>query len=99
MKTKLLVLLTFVIASVWLAAQTLPSQSQIPISVSVTGFVANPGVYQMSALNRLSDALERTRNPKIKTEPAMLLNPMQKQAAEQDSLYDNLQALRSVKLT
>lgn len=99
MKTKLLVLLAFVIASVWLAAQTLPSQSQIPISVSVTGFVANPGVYQMSALNRLSDALERTGGMRTKTDPAMLLNPMQKQAAEQDSLYDNFQALRSVKLT
>ncbi|MDP2173092.1 MAG: SLBB domain-containing protein [Candidatus Cloacimonadaceae bacterium] len=99
MKTKLLILLAFALLGAWMAAQTLPIQAQIPISVSVTGFVANPGVYQMSALNRLSDAIERTRNPKTKTNQAQFINPLQKQLAEQDSLYDNFQALRSVKIT
>lgn len=98
MKTKLLTLLLAFLA-LSLIAQTLPTPNVLPISVSVTGFVPKPGVYQMTALSRLSDALEISRMQVKEQIRPELMTPLQKLAAEQDSLYLNFQALRNVTLT
>lgn len=97
MKTKLLTLLLAFLA-ISLLAQTLPTPNVLPISVSITGFVPKPGVYQLTVLSRLSDALEISRMHMREQKQTELLTPLQKLAAEQDSLYANYQALRNVTL-
>ncbi len=56
MKNRLL-LIIFLSVTI-LSALEIPAQEEaIPISVSLTGYVENPGVYQITPLNRLSDLL------------------------------------------
>ncbi len=57
MKIKLLAFL-LLLSTAWLAAVDIPQNTNIPpISVSLTGYVEHPGVYQLTPLNRLSDIL------------------------------------------
>lgn len=98
MKTELILLLALLIA-LPLAAQNFPSQTVVPISVSVTGFVPNPGVYQLTQFSRLSDAIEAASGTKKQLDPLAQLTPAQIQEVELDSLYIHFQALRDVKLT
>lgn len=98
MKTKLIFAL-LVLGTLCLGAQVNPLTPGVSyISVSVTGFVANPGVFQMAPVNRLSDALERTANPAAEATAMEFLTPQQLKQAEQDSLYLNFQGLRQVRL-
>ena len=86
MKTKLIFAL-LVLGTLCLGAQVNPLTPGVSyISVSVTGFVANPGVFQMAPVNRLSDALERTANPAAEATAMEFLTPQQLKQAEQDSL-------------
>lgn len=98
MKTELLLLIALLIA-LPLAAQTIPSQAIAPISVSVTGFVPNPGVYHLTQLYRLSDAIDIATGVGKSIDQLTKPTPAQTKDAQLDSLYANFQALRSVKLT
>lgn len=101
MKTKLLAIL-MVALCVSLGAQYLSSSTQLPISVSVTGFVPNPGVYQMLPVSRLSDAVERSGKSTPETTPvtglAEVLTPFEQELVQKDSLYYHFQGLRRVRL-
>ncbi len=60
MKTKsigLLLLILAIFASMY-AIEMSQMPTTIPIGVSITGYVSKPGVYRLSTMNRLSDALE-----------------------------------------
>ena len=98
MKNKVLILL-FLSLAIALAAQYPSSTAMMPINVSVTGFVANPGVYQLSVFSRLSDALELSRGKLPKPDNPLLLTPLEQKAADEDSLYTHHQGLREVRLT
>ncbi len=110
MKTKLLLLL-ILCASCLMAIEIPTTESVIPISVSLTGFVENPGVYQLSPLNRLSDllqmeqmmsleAMQKLRLPETKDLEPKLLTPKISLAKEDEPKpdYKKMQALRSVQL-
>ncbi len=56
MKSRFLLILLMSL-SLLSALNPTPTGDIIPISVSLTGFVENPGVYQMTPVNRLSDLL------------------------------------------
>ncbi|HOE55122.1 MAG TPA: hypothetical protein PLU05_06810, partial [Candidatus Cloacimonas acidaminovorans] len=56
MKSRFLLILLMSL-SLLSALTPTPTGDIIPISVSLTGFVENPGVYQMTPVNRLSDLL------------------------------------------
>ncbi len=110
MKTKLLLLLLLVMAS--LSALDLPPTTTVPpISVSLTGYVRFPGVYQLSPLNRLSDliameaAISREElkdvplpeKPELK--PQQLLAPeFSEQELPLNADLARMQAMRSVRL-
>jgi len=95
-RLSLLVLLCF---AVFLSAQVnIPSNSQVFISVNVTGFVANPGAYQLTPLNRVSDAIALAKGLTQVPISSTLASPQELKQAEQDSLFANYQGLRSVKL-
>ncbi len=98
MKTKLFLLLLLVLAMP-LVAQIGTTQAVIPISVSVTGFVPKPGVYQLTQFSRLSDAIDAASGERKQFDPLEQLSPAQIQEVETDSLYTNFQALRDVKLS
>jgi protein involved in polysaccharide export with SLBB domain len=95
--------LVLILLCATLGAQFAPTATQLPISVSVTGFVPKPGVYQMTVVSRLTDALERSQNAApVTTTTAMLpeeLTPYQQEQAQQDSLYHYYQGLRRVRLS
>lgn len=91
----------------------LPVPTTVPtISVSITGFVENPGVYQLSPVNRLSDLLTLNKGLAYQAPPMLpvsqepvVLDPQQKMAPVQSMPepdakpdYAKLQALRSVQL-
>ena len=58
MKNKLLLVALLILTCV-LSAQNIPQLSgQVLISVNVTGFVANPGTYQLTPLARIYDAVK-----------------------------------------
>lgn len=98
MKTKLLLAILLCLALGLGAQITVPAPSQNFISVSVTGFVANPGSYQLTPLNRISDALTLARSLPREPVAAEFLTPQLAQEAAQDSLFANFQGLRSIKL-
>lgn len=92
-----------------LTAIELPVNPSVPmISVSLTGFVENPGVYQLSPINRLSDLLvldqamsiKNLTTPEIPVEQTkLLLSPNEAIAPPDDGIdYKALQALRSVQI-
>jgi protein involved in polysaccharide export with SLBB domain len=63
MRIKLLLLLTVILSAVVLQVYAVDISSQnlqnvVPVSVSVTGDVARPGIYTLTAMNRLSEALD-----------------------------------------
>lgn len=98
MKNKLILVLMLALAC-FLSAQTLPqSLVQTYISVNVTGFVANPGTYQLSSVSRISDAIRMagTSQTASQAQPSLDFHKLQK--AARDSLYENFQGLRSVML-
>jgi protein involved in polysaccharide export with SLBB domain len=83
----------------------------VPISVSLSGYVKHPGVYQLSPTNRLSDllamemALDKQDIPATviqeadKPSPQQLLAPVQPSEEQSTALdFYKLQALRSIKL-
>lgn len=99
MKNKLFFILAFLCLWSLLAAQTNPAlNSRIYISVNVTGFVANPGTYQMTPLNRVADAIKISGGTLPKTTIIEEPESIQAVKAIQDSLLQNNQALRSVEL-
>jgi len=59
MKTKLTIGLIFLLLALCFAlpALEITTQDMIPVSVSVTGDVQNPGIYTLSNLNRVTEAL------------------------------------------
>lgn len=98
MKTRLL-LAALLCLALWLSAQQTPLQpAQGLISVSVTGFVAKPGSYQVSPLTRLADALSLAQSVPAEPLAPEMLTPRLQEAAARDSLREQYQALRSVKL-
>lgn len=98
MKTKLLVLLLLCL-SLPMMAQISQSTAMLPINVSVTGFVAEPGVYQLTIFSRLSDAISLSRGLLPKIDNPLSITPMQQKQLDADSLYTNFQGLRQVRLT
>ncbi len=98
MKTKLIIAITLVFACA-LGAQTLPQQGmQTFISVNVTGFVANPGTYQVTSLSRVSDAIRLAGISQTTPQAQPTLDFQKLQMAARDSLFQNYQGLRRVKL-
>lgn len=61
MKTKLHLILFVLLLALVLQVQALeiPEQDFIPVSVSVTGDVNRPGIYTLTTMNRLSEAMAR----------------------------------------
>ena len=98
MKNKLLILALLCLSVLSYAQLTLPTSNQVFISVNVTGFVPNPGTYQLTPVNRLSDAISMASTGLETPLTTELMTPQQAVSAERDSLYKNFQALRSVKL-
>ena len=98
MKTKLFAII-FLACSVFLGAQLSPLGSVLPINVSVTGFVPNPGSYTLAITARLSDAIQATKETLPEVSDPLLLTIAQKKAIEEDSLYTHHQGLRKIKLT
>ncbi|MDD4223799.1 MAG: SLBB domain-containing protein [Candidatus Cloacimonetes bacterium] len=99
MKTKLLIAALLFLTCL-MAAQTIPQlTNQVLISVNVTGFVANPGTYQMSPLSRISDAIKVAGSVTPTVTATQFLTPQQVRKAERDSLFENFQGLRRVRLT
>ena len=110
MRIRLLVLLLF--CASLLAAVVVPDETTVyPISVSLTGFVEYPGVYQLSPVNRLSDLLNMqlvltaeavvSVPPVPAPEPSLsqLLSP-EREVPEKEKLpdYKKNQALRSLRI-
>lgn len=98
MKTKLLLAALLCLASLLGAQLNITAPAQALISVNVTGFVANPGSYQVTPINRVMDAVNLARALPREAIAAELLTPQKALEAAQDSLYANFQGLRSVKL-
>ena len=100
MKTKLVTVL-FLLCAVFLGAQltSLATSPVVPISVSITGFVPDPGSYSLPITARLSDAIKIAKLASQDVENPLTLSIAQKKALEQDSLYSNQQGLRKIKLT
>ena len=111
MKNRLL-LIIFLSVTI-LSAVDIPAQeTAIPISVSLTGFVENPGVYQITPLNRLSDllllnktaALEQAKvlleKPIEVPKPAELLSPPSPDKEIEDiDRYEKNRSLRNIQIT
>lgn len=98
MRNKIVTLL-FLFCAVYLGAQLSSLANIVPINVSVTGFVPNPGSYSLAVTARLSDAIKATEVTLPDVTDPLLLSVTEKKMLEQDSLYANLQGLRKVKLT
>lgn len=110
MKIKLLALLLLI--GFALSAIEIPlAPVAVPISVSLSGYVKHPGVYQLSPTNRISDllamemALTKQEIPATviqeadKPSPQQLLAPVQPSEEQSTALdFYKLQALRSIKL-
>lgn len=103
MRSKSLILF-LLLACIALAAVEIPQLplGYTPISVSVTGYVERPGIYQLSTHHRLSDALELTKELKVGPfstpipEIEVELRPWKTGV---DSTRADLQALRSIRFT
>jgi len=102
MKNKTLLIILLLAGFAWLGAQlAMPENTgQIFISVNVTGFVPKPGTYQLTPLNRLSDALSLAAAYDLEVAQLSpeLMTPQQVATAAQDSLYQNFQGLRDIRL-
>lgn len=99
MKTKLILALLICCSAVLGAQISLVNPTQAYISVSVTGFVQNPGVYKLTPVDRLSDALE-----KAKSQPAPALSPeltvaQPRNGHDTTTKFTEFQGLRNVTLT
>ncbi|MCB5224088.1 MAG: SLBB domain-containing protein [Candidatus Cloacimonadaceae bacterium] len=98
MKTRFILVIALVFAFA-LSAQTLPQPGmQTFISVNVTGFVANPGTYQVTSLSRVSDAIRLAGTSQTTALAQPTLDFQKLQMAARDSLFENFQGLRSVRL-
>lgn len=110
MKIKFLAIL--LLSFITLGAIEIPlAPVAVPISVSLSGYVRHPGVYQLSPTNRLSDllamemaldkqdiAVKAFQEP-AKPNPQQLLAPVQPGNDEATDVdFYKLQALRSIKL-
>ncbi len=98
MKNKLFTIL-FLLCAVYLGAQISSLTNVVPINVSVTGFVPNPGSYPLPVTARLSDAIKATEVTLPDVTDPLLLSVTERKMLEQDSLYANQQGLRKIKLT
>ncbi len=108
MKTKLLIALLLFGVTLLGAQLELLNTAQTYISVSVTGYVENPGVYKMLPMDRLSDALEKAR--KLVPEQVLPMQtieepkaptsrfPLEAEEPEEPD-YEALQGLRRVKVS
>lgn len=86
------IILLAVVLFLWSMALAQPSPdagSQVYISVNVTGFVSNPGTYQMTPLNRVADALKLGGGELPQSLASEKIQPSQMR---------NNQALRTVRL-
>ncbi|HPX10568.1 MAG TPA: hypothetical protein PLK65_05160, partial [Candidatus Cloacimonas sp.] len=114
MKSRFLLILLMSL-SLLSALNSTPTGEIIPISVSLTGYVENPGVYQMTPVNRLSDllllnktaTLEKVEKTQILQEkivevpkPAELLSPPNPEKEKENIItLENNQGLRSIQIT
>ncbi|HOQ77954.1 MAG TPA: hypothetical protein PLB65_05175, partial [Candidatus Cloacimonas sp.] len=58
MRIKFILILTLSLSlSLLVATENSTIEGIVPINISLTGYVENPGVYQLTPLNRLSDLL------------------------------------------
>ncbi|HPX67681.1 MAG TPA: SLBB domain-containing protein [Candidatus Syntrophosphaera sp.] len=108
MKTKLLIALLLLGVTLLSAQLEMLNPAQTYISVSVTGYVKNPGVYKMTPMDRLSDALEKARKPlteqvlpvQTMEEPKVPTSRFPLESGEpEEPDYDALQGLRRVKVS
>lgn len=99
MKTKLILALLICCSAVLSAQISLVNPAQAYISVSVTGFVLNPGVYKMTPVDRLSDALEKATSKNSGSLAPELAAPQAHNQRETDAYYTEFQGLRNVTLT
>lgn len=95
-KHAVLLLALLVLSLGILNAQELPVSNLTPISVSVTGDIARPGIYTLTTLNRLSDAIKMADNNLVSTSSLLLqyqaVKPVGANAAGLAVLPDSLQA-------
>lgn len=102
MKTKSIGIILLIL-SIWVSVYALdmnPLPSAIPIGVSITGYVDHPGVYRMTTMNHLSDAVELVRkadmlsasiSPELEAMKGMKFHP-----ALIDSTLEKSYATRSI---
>jgi protein involved in polysaccharide export with SLBB domain len=92
MKTNALIWMLLLVAGALLTAAEVPTNLLIPISVSVTGDVPNPGVYVLTTTNRVSDAImyaqmsQTLANQQLKSVNPALEAAKNKFTIEQDSV-------------
>lgn len=103
MKIKSLILF-LLLACLSLAAVDLPQLpvGYTPISVSITGYVDKPGIYQLSTQSRLSDALDLSRAELVNSLPMdnpLSMTEYKPWKAVADTIQTDLQALRSIRFT
>jgi protein involved in polysaccharide export with SLBB domain len=92
MKNRLL-LIIFLSVTI-LSALEIPAQEEaIPISVSLTGYVENPGVYQITPLNRLSDLLLLNKTAALEQTKVLL------EKIEDVDRYEKNRGLRNIQIT
>jgi protein involved in polysaccharide export with SLBB domain len=95
MKNRLL-LIIFLSVTI-LSALEIPAQEEaIPISVSLTGYVENPGVYQITPLNRLSDLLLLNKTAALEQTKVLLEKPKE---IEDVDRYEKNRGLRNIQIT
>jgi len=105
MKSKIFIawlLILCIVFPLWAQSFTLPTAATY-ISVAVTGYVEKPGIYKLSVIDRLSEALAQADEQSLVNTPTpdMSLEKLKFQEKEKthiDSIAVRSQALRSVSI-
>lgn len=111
MKTKYLCSIALLLIMSISFALDFPKADIPHLSISISGYVENPGTYKVYSTDRLSDALLRSQTPpelrlrqpsiiKPDTDPLLKLNPIPELREEEEETrdYTQYQALRQVRL-
>ena len=112
MRIKFILILTLSLSlSLLVATENSTIEGIVPINISLTGYVENPGVYQLTPLNRLSDLLMISKSTAVEqaksemgivqetVKPAQLLSPPKPEKETKDKMgYEKNQGLRSIQI-